>query len=94
MARYWVMATDRLAKVGTPSTTVATGYTLVLQVDFVGADVVGQVQRVEVAVELLFTDPPATFSSKAIDAIVAAGLARGWTVQRTDGLLPSFVRGS
>lgn len=54
----------------------------------------GSVNAVATSASLLSTDTPAQMVSKLVTAVVNAAATEGFTLARTDVLLPSFVRGS
>lgn len=54
----------------------------------------GSVKETLVNVPILVGDTPAVIAGKVTTAVVAAGAPFGFTLARTDVLLPSFVRGS
>lgn len=64
---------------------------LILSVSMLGG---GTVKGVTVNVPFSLSDTPATVAGKATTAIVNGGAQFGFTLARTEVLLPSFVRGS
>jgi len=70
-----------------------TDFSLHTECWYFGVDVPGGKLAVGFDIPVLTTDTPVQILAKVIDVVVAQGLVKGLIVARTDGLIPSYLRG-
>jgi hypothetical protein len=100
--RYWVIGPGPFGGGGIGGTgfmstspdPAPTSYRLRFEVGFVGDQVPGFTRIYPLEIEPLFTDTPANVAAKLIDGVQALATSKGHPVNRADGLIPTYQRGS